>query len=161
MHRTIATSCESLSKDPSLFPTPRRIRRPSHPNLFSLRFRPKLMPSHFCSFPAMGQGSAGQGGGRAGQRGAGRLGKAEGRVMTIRDQHWCWKRTCSVPGAMLGATVPMAVERRAGVLVGLSRSEQERPNPQTSPDFKTPKPKPPNLPQPETRIPKTPKPQTY
>ena len=35
---------------PSFFPTPRRIRRLSHPNLFLLSFRPKLTPSRFSSF---------------------------------------------------------------------------------------------------------------
>ena len=45
---------------PSFFPTPRRIRRPSHLNLFALGFRPGLMPSHLSSFNPAGQGRAGQ-----------------------------------------------------------------------------------------------------
>ena len=54
-------------------PTPRRLRRPNHPNLFLLGFRSKLIPWLSSLFM---QGRAGQGKGREGKAGKAGQGRA-------------------------------------------------------------------------------------
>ena len=98
-------------------PTPCRLRRPDHPNLFLLGLAPKLIPSFYLflqqALPA-GQGRAdGQGRGAEGGPGGAR-GPAGGRG--VWDGGWLLEETCSRTGPDVGATAPMAVERRAGVL---------------------------------------------
>ena len=133
MHRTMATSCESLSVEGFcflFFPSPRHIQRPSHPNLFLLGFKLKLMPSRFSISQAMGQAKA-----RAGQVAEFWPGPALQAPKSLFSARWKFPkaldgpmgscpgkglecilvpgRTCSDAGCDVGARVPMAVERRA------------------------------------------------
>ena len=96
-------------------PTPRRLRRPDHPNLFLLGFS-----THIPSFSLFLQLQAGQGVGRRaghGRGGAGRGGAGQGRGpnrrvkglrfgVVARDQCWSRGEPVPVPGPDVGATVP-------------------------------------------------------
>ena len=90
---------------PSFFPTPRRVRRPSHLNLFLLGLRPKLIVLFFLSehrAGSTGRREAEAGQGRADQGGQGRAGqfcppgtdwKTLGPCFLLvgRDQYWSRK----------------------------------------------------------------------
>ena len=66
---------------PFYSPTPRRLRRPNHPNLFLLGFSSKLILWLSSFYTRAGQGRAGQGRAGQGRAGQGRAGQAgQGRA---------------------------------------------------------------------------------
>ena len=110
-------------------PTPCRLRRPNHPNLFLLGFSSKLISCHFrqgragqagcdfCHMPSLGLAWSplGPSGGRTGGSFWG-PGWPTTSGVWVRGPVLVTRRTCSGTGPIVGATVPMAVERRASVL---------------------------------------------